>query len=72
MHLQKSLFADFPVYSSTMRDSVAAGNSDTGIRALEFGGGTTTTTPLLDPSAGTGRDNPGGQTARVTITIKQP
>ena len=40
--------------------------------AASFGGGTTATTPLLDPSAGTGRDNPAGQSARVTITIKQP
>jgi hypothetical protein len=40
--------------------------------AASFGGGTTTTQPLLDPSAGTGKDNPVGQTARVTITIKQP
>lgn len=40
--------------------------------AASFGGGTTTTQPLLDPSAGTGKDNPAGQTARVTITIKQP
>jgi tetratricopeptide (TPR) repeat protein len=40
--------------------------------AASFGGGTTTTTPMLDPSAGLGRDNPAGQTARVTITIKQP
>jgi tetratricopeptide (TPR) repeat protein len=41
--------------------------------AASFGGGTTTTQPLLDPSAGTGRDNPAaGQTARVTVTIKQP
>jgi hypothetical protein len=40
--------------------------------AASFGGGTTTTQPLLDPSAGTGKDNPSGQTARVTITIKQP
>ncbi|HEY4306418.1 MAG TPA: tetratricopeptide repeat protein [Gemmatimonadaceae bacterium] len=35
-------------------------------------GGTTSTSPLADPSAGTGKDNPTGQTARVTITIKQP
>jgi TolB-like protein len=40
--------------------------------AASFGGGVTTTTPLFDPSAGTGKDNPSGQTARVTITIKQP
>ena len=40
--------------------------------AASFGGGTTTTAPMFDPSSGTGRDNPAGQTARVTITIKQP
>ena len=40
--------------------------------AASFGGGPAATIPLLDPSAGTGKDNPAGQTARVTITIKQP
>jgi tetratricopeptide (TPR) repeat protein len=40
--------------------------------AASYGGSTTTTPSLLDPSAGTGKDNPSGQTARVTITIKQP
>ena len=40
--------------------------------AASFGGGTTTTAPMFDPSSGTGRDNPAGQSARVTITIKQP
>lgn len=40
--------------------------------AASYGGGSTTTQPLLDPSAGTGKDNPSAQTARVTITIKQP
>lgn len=40
--------------------------------AASYGGSTAATTPMLDPSAGTGKDNPSGQTARVTITIKQP
>jgi tetratricopeptide (TPR) repeat protein len=52
--------------------SIADGLNPSMPGAASFGGGPAMTTPLIDPLAGTGKDNPAAQTAHVTITIKQP
>jgi hypothetical protein len=52
--------------SATVRDSVAAGNSDTGIRAVEFGGGTTTV--MIDHSGAV--NNSTGILASAGATIR--
>lgn len=52
--------------------SIAEGLNPSVAGGATTGGGSTTTQPTVDPSAGTGGDNPSTKTAKVTIVIKQP
>lgn len=52
--------------------SIAEGLNPSTAGGATQGAGSTTTQPAVDPSSGTGGDNPTTKTAKVTITIKQP
>jgi tetratricopeptide (TPR) repeat protein len=52
--------------------SIAEGLNPSVAGGATAGAGTTTTQPAVDPSSGTGGDNPSTKTAKVSITIKKP
>lgn len=52
--------------------SIAEGLNPSTAGAASTGGGSTTTQPTVDPSAGTGGDNPTTKSAKVSIVVRKP